>query len=322
VPEYEARLLLQTGTVTAWDVQCQGLRRGKADEELADATRMVFPYRGIYVHWVGKKEHIAEANQMVILNEDEPYRVSHPVAGGDATLTVAVDPATLLEISPAEYRYPRERPALHRSGLQIGPHTQVLAAQLRQRLSRRSIGSLEAETLTLQLIRHALGDSRSHSLRVRKGGPAKMADSVKLLLSADPWRRWTLAEIAREVSVTPVYLTDAFRRVEGIPLYRYHLRLRLALALTELAECNDLTTLAVELGFHSHSHFSSTFKKAFGQTPSDFKRSIGDRTDQLPSGHDTVAKDSDSAPVYVSRSVAHSCCDAHEASTLPATVVA
>jgi AraC family transcriptional regulator len=301
-PEYDARLLLHTGTVTAWDVQCQGLCRAKAAEEWAPGTRIVFPHRGVYVHSVGAKDHVADANQLVVINADEPYRASHPVRGGDATLTLAIDPAALLEVTPPEYRCRDERPALNRSSLRMDARTQVLAAQLRKRLLRKSVGRLEAETLALDLVRHALGHNESRSVRHGNRRPEKMADRVKMLLSADPWRRWTLAAIAEEVSVTPVYLTDAFRRVEGIPLYRYHLQLRLAFALGVLPDCDDLMTLAVELGFHSHSHFSAAFKKAFGITPSEFKRSIDDRSDD-----DADAKDLDSATVYLSRSVFRDC---------------
>jgi AraC-like DNA-binding protein len=65
-----------------------------------------------------------------------------------------------------------------------------------------------------------------------------------------------------------VYLTQLFQQVEGVPLYRYQLRLRLARALDLLAECDDLTALALELGFSSHSHFSAAFRQLYGQSPS------------------------------------------------------
>jgi AraC-like DNA-binding protein len=107
--------------------------------------------------------------------------------------------------------------------------------------------------------------------------------------------------MADKVSVTPVYLTDAFRRVEGVPLYRYHLRMRLALALNLLADCNDLTTLAIDLGFASHSHFSASFKRTYGLTPSDFQRSIGDRTNQTRGTGDPAEVEVDIARVFLSR---------------------
>jgi AraC-like DNA-binding protein len=71
-----------------------------------------------------------------------------------------------------------------------------------------------------------------------------------------------------------VYLTQLFRQVEGMPLYRYQLRLRLARALDMLGRCDDLTTLSLDLGFSSHSHFTAAFRQAYGRTPADFQRSV------------------------------------------------
>jgi AraC-like DNA-binding protein len=99
-------------------------------------------------------------------------------------------------------------------------------------------------------------------------------DRAKLVLASDPARRWTLADIAAEVRGSPVYLTQVFQQVEGVPLYRYHLRLRLARALDLLAQSEDLTTLGLDLGFSSHSHFTAAFREAYGRTPSEFRRSV------------------------------------------------
>jgi AraC family transcriptional regulator len=300
MPEYDARLLLHTATATVWEVLCPGLLQDRAPEELAPGTRLVFPYRGVYVHAVGTHEYVGEANHVVVINDGEPYQVSHPVAGGDATLTVALDPATLLELTPLEYRCGGGRPALNTSGLRIDAATQLLSAQLRQRLLRRNISQLEAEMLALQLVRHTLGDTASHTVRVGGGRPERMVDRVKLFLSADPWRRWALEEIANYVGVTPVYLTDVFRRVEGIPLYRYHIRLRLVRALTVLADCTSVEALAFDLGFHSHSHFSAAFKQTFRLTPSEFKRSICSHSTIVGADREPDARDLDGA-IYVSR---------------------
>jgi AraC-like DNA-binding protein len=60
--------------------------------------------------------------------------------------------------------------------------------------------------------------------------------------------------------------------VEAVPLSRYQLRLRLARALHLLGKYDDLTSLGLELGFSSHSHFTAAFRQAFGRTPQDFQR--------------------------------------------------
>ena len=64
------------------------------------------------------------------------------------------------------------------------------------------------------------------------------------------------------------------KQVEAIPLYRYQLRLRLARALHLLGHYDDLTALGLDLGFSSHSHFSATFRKAYGRTPAEFQRAV------------------------------------------------
>ena len=35
----------------------------------------------------------------------------------------------------------------------------------------------------------------------------------------------------------------------------------------------DLTTLGLDLGFSSHSHFSAAFQQAYGRSPSEFRQS-------------------------------------------------
>jgi AraC-like DNA-binding protein len=275
VPEFAATPILATDTVSVWNVMCPGYIRPLADEECAAATHLVFPYRGVYVHHVGSRHTVVDASQVLFINEQEPYRVSHPVGGGDSTLSIRVESETLLESTPARYRHPKGRAAFDRQGIRADTHTQHVAATVRQRLRRGTVDALEAEELTLELIRHTLGERRWNAPNRSGAGPRRLADRVKLLLSSDVGRRWTLGDAAKSVGVSPVYLTQAFKHVEGVPLYRYHLRLRLARSLDLLADYDDLTNLALDLGFTSHSHFTAAFGKLYGVTPSAFQRSVG-----------------------------------------------
>ncbi len=148
----------------------------------------------------------------------------------------------------------------------------MLVALLRHSLRENIAEPLEAESLALTLVRRALGPRTTHEAGATLGRQ-RLADRVKLVLASDLTRRWTLAEIAAEVRGSPVYLTQVFQQVEGIPLYRYQLRLRLARALDLIAQYDDLTTLSLDLGFSSHSHFSAAFREAYGRSPSEFKQS-------------------------------------------------
>jgi AraC-like DNA-binding protein len=233
----------------------------------------VFPYRGVYVRHVGRKDSVAESNQVVFFNKGEEYCVSHPVAGGDACLSVGVAEHWLDELTPKEHVRNSDGLAFRRQRLRIDARSQALVATLRYSLDRKVAEPLEGETLTLTLIRRALGERTSHAAGA-SAGRQKLVDRAKLLLSSDPARRWTLSEIGAAVGVSPVYLTQVFQQVEGLPVYRYHLRLRLARALDLLSQYDDLTRLSMDLGFSSHSHFTAAFRQAYGHTPAAFQRAV------------------------------------------------
>lgn len=263
---------LSTDTVALRNVRCDGACRHRSAEECAASTNLVFPYRGIYVRHVGSDQSVADANHMLFFNADEAYQVSHPVDGGDACLSVALPNAMLEELAPRSMlRHGGDKVGFNRQAQPIDPRAQALVALLRHNLERDSIEPLEAEALLLTLIGRALGP-RSTREPAATHARRRLADRVKVLLASDLSRRWTLADIGADTGCSPVYLTQVFRQVEGVPLYRYHLHLRLARALDLVPGCDDLSALAADLGFSSHSHFANAFRQAYGRTPSAFKQ--------------------------------------------------
>jgi AraC family transcriptional regulator len=269
--EIVAQSLLKTVSVTIRDVCCQGRNAHRSDEESTTATHLVFPYRGAFVRHLGRDQAVAEANQVLFFNHGDSYRVSHPVPGGDASLDLVISSPLLHELAPRALLRGGATAAFRRQRLRIDARTQALVALLRHSLRQGIAEPLEAESLALTLARRALGPRTAH---VPGGtlGRQRLADRTKLILASDPARRWTLAEIAAEVGHSPVYLTQVFQQVEGIPLYRYQLRLRLARALQILPQYDDLTSLSLDLGFYSHSHFTTAFAKAYGYSPSKFRQ--------------------------------------------------
>ena len=270
--EFEIKRLLDTETVALRNVRCGGACRHRSPEECASATQLVFPYRGIYMRHVGGDQAVADANHVLFFNAGEAYQVSHPIAGGDASLSLALSEPLLDELAPRALLNGRGPLGFRRQHRRIDPRAQALVALLRHGLDNETIEPLEAEDLVLTLVCRSLGPRTSHqpgSTYARR----RLADRVKILLAGDLSRRWALAEIAAEIRGSPVYLTQVFQQVEGIPLYRYHLRLRLARALDLIAQYDDLSALAAELGFSSHSHFAAAFRQAYGRSPTAFRES-------------------------------------------------
>jgi AraC family transcriptional regulator len=272
VPEITVRTLLKSPTVTIRDTYCHGSCRHKSTEECTATTQLVFPYRGVYVRHVGQNQAVAEANQVLFFNATEGYRISHPVAGGDASLTLVISEPLLRELAPRAFLRDSTTLAFQHLRRRIDARTQVLVALLGHSLRHNIAEPLEAESLALTLVQRALGPRTTHAAGATVGRQL-LVDRTKLVLTSDLARRWTLPEIAAEVRCSPVYLTQVFQQVEGLPLYRYQLRLRLARALDLLAHYDDLTALSLDLGFSSHSHFSAAFREAYGRSPSEFRQS-------------------------------------------------
>lgn len=276
MPEIEVDRLLSTESLTVRHVRCAGTCRHRGVEECASDTHLVFPYRGVYVRHVGRQQAVADSNHVLFFNATEGYQVSHPVDGGDHNLDVAVSEDLLRELAPAPLLTASGTVRFHRQQQSIDLRSQALVALLCHRFANGTLDELAAETLLLTLVAHSLGSRASPASCVTPASRRRV-DRVKLLLLGDLSRRWRLAEIAAEIGGSPVYLTQLFQQVEGLPLYRYQLRLRLARALDLIPQQEDLAALAFELGFSSHSHFTAAFRQAYGQTPSKFKQASGRR---------------------------------------------
>jgi AraC family transcriptional regulator len=106
----------------------------------------------------------------------------------------------------------------------------------------------------------------------------RLAEATKKLLTERIADRLTLEEVARAVHTSEFHLARVFRERTGFTLHRYRIHLRLRLAVDRLAsEAADLTTLATELGFSSHAHFTRAFKAVFGAPPSGIRSTYGPR---------------------------------------------
>jgi AraC family transcriptional regulator len=85
----------------------------------------------------------------------------------------------------------------------------------------------------------------------------------------------TLAQASERAAVHPVHISRSFRSMLGCT-FREHLtliRLRRATDLLKRSSTN-ITEIAVACGFSDHAHFTRTFKRATGLTPTDYRIQI------------------------------------------------
>lgn len=95
---------------------------------------MVFPYRGVFMRHVGNDEAVAEASQVLFFNKGDIYRISHPVEGGDACISLNLPDALFEELVPDIHRWPGVRFAFNKQRLGIDARAQAQVALLRHSL--------------------------------------------------------------------------------------------------------------------------------------------------------------------------------------------
>ena len=75
------------------------------------------------------------------------------------------------------------------------------------------------------------------------------------------------------------HLCRSFRRATGLTLHAYRDEVRLRLALERLQHGErDLSRLALDLGYSSHSHFTAAFRHTFDMPPSTARKLLIVRT--------------------------------------------
>jgi AraC-like DNA-binding protein len=224
---------------------------------------------------------------ITVYNRGQLYRRDSVDPAGDLCEWFAFRDDVLVDALAAAEPAVRERPTRpFRRPFARSEH----ALYLRQRLLvRRVLGARGGEPEALSVEEEALGlldrfvalaaptehAAAPASLGV---GQRELVERLQAILGLRFAEDLSLAALAGEVGCSPFYLARLFRRATGssIHAFRVELRLRRSLELVAGSE-RDLAAVALDLGFGSHSHFTATFRAAYGITPSELRRTASRR---------------------------------------------
>ncbi|MDE6860087.1 MAG: helix-turn-helix domain-containing protein [Duncaniella sp.] len=85
----------------------------------------------------------------------------------------------------------------------------------------------------------------------------------------------TVAEFAEKANLTPKYFSDLVKRETGMTPKTLIMRRMIDVAKHRLAiSTDDISVIAYELGFQYPAHFTRMFKRATGQSPTDYRRQM------------------------------------------------
>ncbi|RYY61751.1 MAG: AraC family transcriptional regulator [Chitinophagaceae bacterium] len=92
-------------------------------------------------------------------------------------------------------------------------------------------------------------------------------------LRQDLSRQWTVEEMSALVGMGTTLFNEKVKGYSGFTPLSYLINIRISEAIKQLKDpAVSLTDIALDTGFYSSQHFSTTFKKLTGYTPSQFRK--------------------------------------------------
>jgi AraC family transcriptional regulator len=235
----------------------------------------VFPRTAVGIQHEHEPAFVANPNVVTFYNQGQPYLRSAISPDGDRCDWFGADVDIVRDVVRAFDPAVEERPEMPFK-LTHGPvdaHTYLSQRRLFRKIATGQVlDSFAVEELVVHLlarvVRSAYGTQAqaSRSIRARH---RDIVRHVEFILSARLESGLTLRHIAGEVGMSVYHLCRLFYRATGMTLHDYRQKLRLRWSLESVVESRrPLVDIALEAGFSSHSHFTSSFHREFDQTPS------------------------------------------------------
>ena len=273
------RVLFESLGISAVDFRCQAHVAAEGGEEPNPTHSIVLVRSGVFRRTDQRETVLADPNHVLLFNAAEPYRYAHPLPGGDACTILTVETHRALELvashAPADAEHP-ERPFRRGHGLS-SPRAVWLHWEFLNLVARKA-GRLALEDSLAELANEAVGCAYGAPLPSRRVSPPAhrrrrdLVEAVKLMISERLERPPSLTELADVLGCSPYHLSHTFHGTAGLSLRAYVRRLRARVAAERLAAgASRLTALALDLGYADHSHFTNSFRREWGVSPSTFR---------------------------------------------------
>lgn len=258
-------------TATCWSVEVPAGADLRALVDTDDAP-------GPCCFWA-VRGHAATTDERCALVSDLPTGlvlmsgVGAPVIAGPEGCTA------LMMIATASPREDKPRSGVGCRGVLTEPADHLAAALLvathaggdRASSATGSDANEEIEAVVTRLLATMLGrapDPLVASTGVQPAGVQPPIAAVRRDIARCVDREVTLRTLAQTAGWSPWYLSRRFSAEVGLPVHRYLTRARLRLALHRILHTSDgLAGIATDVGFSSHSHFTSAFRQEFATTP-------------------------------------------------------
>jgi AraC-like DNA-binding protein len=254
--ETTVRTLLEAGQVMVGEFVCPPENgRWRCENDIGEGFHIVFPWTPVHIARRAMPALVATPNHAVLYPPRLRFHRRYLTSEGDHCLFVVLGPSLCQQLG---------LPRIASSDPVLSPAVWLAQRLLAAYLCRPGHDLDLAERLARDLVAVVLRPAPPATSVA--GGSA--VERTKELMAGSPGRLVPLEWVAREAHYSRFHLLRAFHARTGYTLHQYHLHLRLRGSVGPLLAGLPLADVALELGFQGHSHFTSRFRRAFGETPS------------------------------------------------------
>jgi len=269
-------LLFSGDVVAIGSFRCPAAHPLFRDSGPCSSHTFVFPRTMTRIRHAGGASFVGTPNTISFYNREQQYS-REAISEADASDWYVVANDVLLDVvahyDPSAAGRP-DRPFR----VANGPSDARMYVEQRQLFGWLERGEpvdpLRIEEQVVGLLDRAIAAALAAPRHAPSHGSRDRAERAKLAIAANVLRTTSLRTLAAAAECSPFQLCRDFRAVTGQSITAYRHSLRMRLALDRLRDRGtDLTDLAYDLGYSSHSHFSAVFRRMFGTTPSRFRAS-------------------------------------------------
>jgi len=233
----------------------------------------------VWIRHAGSRAFVADPHVVTIYNRGQEFTREPLSLDGDRCDWFAVRPNIAAEIG-AMYNRRIDDPGqpFTRQFAPCSPTLYLRQRRLFLRLQHGRVDPLEAEEkiigIVAEVISRSYGAMPAWSETTRERAERRdLIERARAEIVTNVSQQLTVAQLASNLKTSPFHLCRVFRSGTGLTLHDYRLELRQRLLLERLAEPGaNLSRIAHELGFSSHSHLSATMRRRGGMTPSALRR--------------------------------------------------
>ena len=268
----DARLLASGAGWTVHDVVCSSRPADRPFEEQHETIDIAIVVAGTFQYRAASSCELMTPGALLLGNAGQTFECRHEHGAGDRCVSFRYTPEYFDSLIDTGAGWLGGRRFAH---VRVPPLRELapLVAHASRDLVKGIADSWEEIGIRLAALTTELVSGESPTRVVPSRSEALVARMVRAI-DDRPDDGLSLSALAQQAGLSPFHFVRVFERVTGLTPHQYVMRARLRTAAMRLAlEPHRILDIALDCGFGDVSNFNRAFRREFGVSPRDYRKS-------------------------------------------------